>query len=110
MSPKFIKWHKHKDLEQCASEIHKKLSCKIPIDIDFIVEMVGLELCGINRLKEDFGLYGFLGKVKGQFIIYVQRSDLNLTNYSINFTIAEELSHYLLHSDYFEDVSDLNAS
>ncbi len=68
---------------------------------------MGLEIFGINRLKEDFGLYGFLGKVKKRFTIFVQRSDLNLTNYHTNYTIAEELSHYILHKEYFKDVNDV---
>lgn len=106
MSIKFIRWFKHKDLEGIAAEIHRRLKCEVPVDIDYIVEFAGLDIFDIERLKEDFGLYGSLAKVNKKFTIYVQRGDLKLTNYHTNFTIAEELSHYILHRDHFKNVNN----
>lgn len=54
MSTKFVQWHKHKNLEQIANDVQKKFTREVPIDIDYIVEMMGLEIVDINRLKEDF--------------------------------------------------------
>jgi Zn-dependent peptidase ImmA (M78 family) len=108
MSIKFVKWHKRKTLEQVADEVHKRFTCQVPIDIDYITEMMGLEILDISRLKEDFGLYGFLGQVKKKFVIFVQKGDFKLTNYYTNFTIAEELSHFILHKEYFKNVKDFN--
>ena len=108
MNIKFVKWHKRKTLEQVADEIHKRFTSEIPIDIDYITEMMGLEILDISRLKEDFGVYGFLGQVKKKFVIFVQKGDFNLTNYYTNFTIAEELSHFILHKEYFRNVKDIN--
>lgn len=102
----YVTWHKHKDLEKIAADIHSKFKCKVPVDIDYIVEMMGLEIFDIPRLKQDFRLLGLLARVKGKYVIYVPQGDLKLTNYSLNFTIAEELSHYILHKDHFEDVDD----
>ena len=108
MSTKFIKWHTHEELEQIAKEIHKKYECGVCVDIDYIIEMMGLEIRDINRLKEDFGVHGFIGKVKGNFTIFVQKGDLKSTNYNTTFTLAEELSHYILHRHYFEEVNDID--
>jgi len=79
MSTKYIKWHKHEELERIAKEIHKKYKCEVPIDIDFLIEIMGLDIRDINRLKEDFGLYGFIGKVKDRFTIFIQKGDFNTT-------------------------------
>lgn len=108
MSTRYIKWHKHEELERIAKEIHKKYKCEVPIDIDFLIEIMGLDIRDINRLKEDFGLYGFLGKVRDRFTIFVQKGDFKTTNYNTNLTLAEELSHYILHKHYFEKVNDIN--
>lgn len=102
----YVTWHKHKDLEKIAADIHSSFKCKVPIDIDYIAEMIGIEIFDIPRLKQDFRLLGLLAKVKGKYVIYVPQGDLKLTNYSLNFTIAEELSHFILHKDYFKDVND----
>ncbi len=108
MSIKFVQWHKRKNLEQVADEVHKRFTGEAPIDIDYITEMMGLEIVDINRLKEDFGLYGCLGQVKKKFVIFVQKGDFKLTNYYTSFTIAEELSHFILHKEYFKNVRDIN--
>ena len=76
MSISFVRWHKHKDLEQIADYIHKKLDCRVPIDIDYIIEMSGLDIMEVSRLKEDFGLYGLLGRIGDKFTIFIQRGDL----------------------------------
>ncbi len=110
MSTRFIKWHTHEELERIANEIHREFTCGVPVDIDYLIEMMGLEIHDITRLKEDFGLYGLLGKVKGKFTIFVQKGDFNLTNYNTNLTLAEELSHFLLHDKYFEDVNDIEGA
>lgn len=103
----FVKWHKHQELEEIAVKIHQLHGADVPIDIDYLVEIMGLEIREISRLKEDFGLYGLLAKIKGKFVIFVQRGDLKLTNYHTNLTIAEELSHCILHRDHFSDVNSL---
>lgn len=108
MSINFVKWHKRTTLEQVADEIHRRFTSEVPIDIDYITEMMGLEIIDISRLKEDFALYGFLGQVKKKFVIFVQKGDFKLTNYHTNFTIAEELSHFILHKEYFKNVKDFN--
>lgn len=106
MTIKFIKWFKHKNLEEIAAEVHKRFKCEVPIDVDYIAEAAGLDICDMERLKEDFGLFGLLGKMNKKFTIYIQKGDLKLTNYYTNFTIAEELAHYILHSDYFKNVNN----
>jgi len=106
MNTRFIKWHKHKDLESIAEQVHKKFECEVPVDIDYIAEMLGVDIFDIPRLKEDFGLFGLIGKVKDKFTIFIQKGDLTLTNYNTNFTVAEELSHYILHEKYFDRVND----
>jgi Zn-dependent peptidase ImmA (M78 family) len=108
MSTEYIKWHKHEELERIAKDIHKKYKCEIPIDIDFLIEIMGLDIRDISRLKEDFGLYGFIGKVRDTFTIFVQKGDFKITNYNTNLTLAEELSHYILHKHYFETVNDID--
>ena len=108
MNIKYVKWYKQDSLELLADRILNTYHCEVPVDIDYIVEMMGLEICDIERLKEDFGLYGCLGQIKKKFVIFVQKGDLKLTNYYTNSTIAEELSHYILHKEYFKNVKDLN--
>jgi Zn-dependent peptidase ImmA (M78 family) len=102
-----VKWVTHSELEQHAEKIHRTFECTIPVDIDYIAEQNGLEIIGISRLKEDFGVWGLLGKVKKKFTIFIQRADFNLTNYHTNYTIAEELSHYFLHKEYFKNVDNI---
>jgi len=102
-----VQWHKHDDLEKIADKIHDKYTSDIPIDIDYIIEALGLEIIDISNLKEDFGLYGLLGKVKGQFTIFIGKGDFKITNYNTNFTLAEELAHYILHKSYFKNVDDI---
>jgi len=108
MNTNYVKWHKQKDLEKIAADLHVTYQCKVPIDIDYLVETMNLELCVINRLKEDFGLFGLLAKIKGKYVIFVGKGDFRLTNYSTNFTIAEELSHYILHKQYFKNVRNID--
>jgi len=110
MSTNYIKWHTHESLEKIASEIHKKYRCNVPVDIDYIVEMMGIELFDISRLKEDFGIYGFLGRVQGRYVIYVQKGAFDATNYNTTLTIAEELTHYILQKKYFKDVKDIEGA
>lgn len=110
MNTNYIKWHTHEPLEKIASEIHKKYGCNVPVDIDYIVEMMGIELFDISRLKEDFGIYGFLGRVQGQYVIYVQKGAFDTTNYNTTLTIAEELTHYILQKKYFKDVKDIEGA
>lgn len=105
---KYVKWHKQTELEKIAASLHSKHGLEVPIDIDYLIEMHGLEILDINRLKEDFNLYGLLAKIKGKFIVFTSRGDLKTTNYYTNFTLAEELSHFILHREYFSDVDDLN--
>lgn len=105
-----VQWYKHADLEQIAAKIHKQFDLSIPVDIDYLVEKVGLEIRDFKRLKEDFNLYGLLAKIKGKFVIFVQQGDLNLTNYLTNGTIAEEFAHYVLHRNYFSNVSNLESA
>lgn len=108
MSISFIRWHKHKDLGQIADYIHKKLGCSVPIDIDYIIEMAGLDIMEVSRLKEDFGLYGLLGKIRDKFTIFIQRGDLKITNYNTTYTLAEELAHYILHNDHFKNTTSVD--
>jgi len=108
MSISFVRWHKHKDLEQIADHIHKKLDCSVPIDIDYIIEMAGLDIMEVSRLKEDFGLYGLLGKIGDRFTIFIQRGDFKVTNYNTTYTLAEELAHYILHSDHFKNTTSVD--
>ena len=70
--------------------------------------MLGLEIFDIPRLKEDFGLFGLIAKIKDKFTIFIQKGDLTLTNYNTNYTLAEELSHYILHKKYFDKVTDFS--
>ena len=108
MSTKYVKWHKNEDLEKIAEAIHRDFECTPPVDIDYIAEMMGLEILDIHRLKEDFGVYGLLGKVKGNYTIYIQKGSFDITNYNTNLTIAEELAHFVLHKKYFDDVQDID--
>lgn len=108
MSIKYVKWYKQDNLEQLAAKILNTYRCEIPVDIDYIVAMMGLEISDIERLKEDFGLYGCLGQVKKNFVIFVQKGDLKVTNYHTSFTIAEELAHFILHKEHFKNVKDIN--
>ena len=108
MSINFVRWHKHENLEKIADKIHEHIGYNIPVDIDYVIEIAALEIMDINRLKEDFGLYGFLGKVKDKFTIFVQKGDLKITNYNTTYTLAEELAHYILHQDHFKNVRDFN--
>ena len=80
MSTRYIKYHKHEELEKIAKEIHKEYKCEVPIDIDFLIEIMGLDIRDINRLKEDFGLYGFLGKVKDRFTIFCWIADISFSS------------------------------
>lgn len=105
-----VQWYKHSKLEQIAEKIHKQFELSVPVDIDYLVEKIGLEIRDFKRLKEDFNLYGLLAKIKNKFIIFVQQGDFNLTNYLTNGTIAEELAHYILHKDYFLNVSNLECA
>ncbi len=105
---KFINWQKHDDLEKIAASLHSKYKCEIPIDIDYLVEMMGINISDISSLKKDFGLYGFLAKIKEEFIIFVEKGDFKSTNYYTNFTIAEELAHFILHKDYFKNVKTID--
>jgi Zn-dependent peptidase ImmA (M78 family) len=102
-------WYKRDNLEKIASGILLKYSCSDPpIDIDFLVEMEGLNLSDIKGLKRDFGVFGLLARMKNEYVIFVDKGDLKLTNYNTNFTIAEELAHFILHSEYFKIVKSLN--
>ncbi len=104
-----VPWYKHAQLEKIASGLHQKYSLtNPPIDIDFLVEMEGLNLSDISGLKKDFGVYGLLARMKNEYVIFVDKGDLKLTNYHTNFTIAEELAHFILHSEYFKIVKNLN--
>jgi len=103
-----ISWYKHKKLEEIADGVHAEFAAEIPIDIDYIAEKRKIEILDIGRLKEDYATFGLLGKVKNKFIIFVQKGDLKLNNYHTNFTIAEELSHFILHREYFKNVKDIN--
>ena len=108
MNTRFVKWHKHEELEKIASEIHDRFKCAVPIDIDYLVETMDLDIRDISRLKEDFGVYGLLAKVKDRYTIIVEKGHLKSTNYYTNFTIAEELAHFRLHKDYFRNVNSLD--
>jgi len=108
MNTKYVEWHKHEKLEEIADKIHGDLTKDIPIDIDYIIEAMGLEIDDVSNLKADFGIFGFLGKIKGRFTILIQKGDLSLTNYNTSLTLAEELAHFILHKPLFQDVKNID--
>lgn len=40
-------------------------------------------------------------------VVFVQRGDLKITNYNTTYTLAEELTHYILHQGHFRNARDL---
>ena len=53
MNTSYIKWHTHESLEKIALEIHKKYECNVPVDIDYIVEMMGIERSEERRVGKE---------------------------------------------------------
>lgn len=81
---------------------------RLPVEIDLITERdLGVSIIDYSMLKERYGLEAFLAL--GKKTIYVDQNLMDSDSYTnrYRFTIAEEVSHRILHGDLFKDVEDV---
>jgi len=111
MSDPFIRFYTVAELEEFAqvfiSEFHKPADI-LPIEIDLITERdLGISVISFSMLRERYGLEAFLAL--GKKTIYIDTalmdSDAYINRY--RFTIAEEISHRILHGDLFKNVENI---
>jgi len=81
----------------------------LPVKIDLITERnLDVSIIDYSMLKEKYGLEAFLAL--GKKTIYVDQDLMDSDAYEnrYRFTIAEEVSHRILHARLFKDVKDVN--
>jgi len=100
MKPKRYTWTEIRKLAEDIRAIYVDPPDKIPVPIEEIVEFgLGLEIVPKDRLKSIIDVDGFLSNdlktiyIDGQ--IYSDERYLN----RLRFTLAHEVSHYILHED-----------
>ncbi len=74
----------------------------IPVDIEHIVEQMGLDIVPIPGLKTAFDVDGFLTLDMTE--IKVDQEIMMATEVRYRFTLAHEIAHYVLHADAFKEI------
>lgn len=80
----------------------------LPVEIDLITERnLGVSIIDYSMLKEKYGLEAFLAL--GKKTIYIDQDLMDSETYTnrYRFTVAEEVSHRILHGDLFKNVEDV---
>jgi Zn-dependent peptidase ImmA (M78 family) len=82
----------------------------IPTDIEMLIEKSGIIIETIDNLRKDFSVKGLVSKdVKddGRIKIFIDTRHYEEDAFEYKFTLAEELSHILLHMDFYEGINDI---
>jgi Zn-dependent peptidase ImmA (M78 family) len=74
----------------------------VPVDIERIVERMGLDIVPIPGLKTAYDVDGFLTKDMRE--IRVDQEVMMTTEVRYRFTLAHELAHLVLHADAFREI------
>ena len=100
MKPKRYTWPEIRKLAEDFRTIYVDPPDKIPVPIEEIVEFgLGLEIVPKDRLKSTIDVDGFLSNdLKTIYIDGKIYSDKRYSN-RLRFTLAHEVSHYILHED-----------
>lgn len=75
---------------------------EIPVNIERIVEQMGLNIVPIPSLKMAFDVDGFLTMDMTE--IKVDQEVMMTSEVRYRFTLAHELAHYVLHAEAFRDI------
>jgi Zn-dependent peptidase ImmA (M78 family) len=79
-------------------------SLELPIPIERIIDVeLGLNIFPFPRLYKDFKQNGFLSRDRSTIYVDEIQSDEFPEKY--RFTLAHELGHFVLHKNYYEDLS-----
>lgn len=105
--------YKIKDIEAAAWKLINSLYgsiIQIPIDIDYIIEkhplVIDFDL--VKGLKYEFGIAGTVFRLKEDcFAIYIDENIADKSPYYYRFTVAEELSHLVLHKNLINEIDSI---
>jgi len=105
--------YKVKDIEAKAWRLINSLYgsiIQIPVDIDYLIEkhplVIDFDL--VKGLKYEFGIAGTVFRLKEDcFAIYIDENIADKSPYFYRFTVAEELSHLILHKDLINKIDSI---
>lgn len=91
---------------------HGLLDCKnIPIDIELLIDKMNINIIPLKNIKKEYGVRGLVIKKVQGFDIGIdedhwmdERNELYF-----RFTLAEELSHIILHSNIFNNINGIDS-
>lgn len=106
-----MKFISDEELERCALDFLKKYhpDFSVPIPIERILNTkLKVKLVPLSDLKKEFGIDGCLSRDMSQVIV-----DMDLmmkAEFRTRFTIAHEIGHLVLHSEYIKSFQPKDAS
>ena len=86
---------------------HGILGGSLPIDIDVLIDKAGITIHSIPAMFDDFGVKGAVLKKPGGYDIAIDETHYEKQEFYYRFTLAEELSHVLIHTQYVANCSCL---
>ncbi len=97
-------------LESKANDILRRCGIKGGfVDVDFIAEAhLDLEIIDIPNLEALFDTQGILWKTgDGKYKIVIDKHIMDRNPNRYRTTVAEEIAHFVLHKDFFENIKDV---
>ena len=96
-----VSYYSFSDYKQIAHQFlakHGFLSkATLPMDIEALIDKAGITILPVSSMYKDFGVKGAVLKKKEGFDIAIDEQHYEEQEYYFRFTLAEELSHILLH-------------
>jgi len=81
---------------------------KLPIDIELLIDKAGYSIHPISGMYKDYGVKGAVLKRTGGYDIAIDENTYETQEFFFRTTLAEELSHIILHEEYVAGIKNLD--
>lgn len=88
------------DYDRLTQGLLSSIGTALPIDVDLLVEKMGIDIFPCPGIKQISATDAFL--CKKEKLIYVEQ---NIPNVRMRFSIAHELGHLIMHEKVFDDLN-----
>lgn len=100
----------HNIANQFLKQIGFNNEKRLPLNIEAIIEKAGYSIIPKKLLKREFGTYGIVVKKIAGFDIFIDFDHYMDAEFYNQFTLAEELSHIILHSHYYNEITTIESA
>lgn len=109
MSVKYYSFAEYKRIANRLLQKHGMLTVKkLPIDIELLIDKAGYSIHPISGMYKDYGVKGAVLKRTGGYDIAIDENTYETQEFFFRTTLAEELSHIILHEEYVAGIKNLD--